>query len=85
MNSVLPRRTFFSTEAGYIGIGPHDAKPGDLVCVFYGGRPCYVVRENPDISHQTFLGDAYLHGLMDGRVLDMRDQKILKERRFMLQ
>jgi hypothetical protein len=29
-------RSFFTTEEGYIGVGPRTAKPGDRVCVLLG-------------------------------------------------
>jgi hypothetical protein len=36
----------------------------DLICVLYGGDVPYVLRPNGDRFY--FVGDCYVHGLMDG-------------------
>jgi len=34
--AAVPR--YFVTETGYMGRGPKDVRPGDLVCIFLGGK-----------------------------------------------
>jgi len=49
---------------------------GDLVAVLPGGKVPYILRshipENTSSGRQfTVLGDAYVHGIMDGEAFDM--------------
>ena len=61
-------RKIFSTVSGYIGIGDVTLKPGDLVCVFLGGRTAFIVR--PVDQKFKFVGECYLHGIMHGEALE---------------
>lgn len=63
-------RNFFITEKGYIGTGPPSLKPGDSVCIAFGGDTPYIVRSRSSTSDEDlFLGNAYVHGIMDGEVI----------------
>ncbi|OCK78033.1 hypothetical protein K432DRAFT_281275, partial [Lepidopterella palustris CBS 459.81] len=72
-NSIDSRRFFFTPD-GYFGLGPSTIEPGDLVCILYGGDIPYILRENPvhrdDVEPApalfTFIGECYVHGVMDG-------------------
>jgi len=56
------------TTAGRIGMAPSHARDRDLVCAFAAGMHLYIVREIEDSSpvRYIFVGEAYVHGLMDG-------------------
>lgn len=61
----------FMTENGYLGMGPAEARAGDVVAVFCGGRIPFVVRPSTGISRSetgifAFIGEAYCDGIMDG-------------------
>jgi hypothetical protein len=45
-------------------------KPGDVVCVLFGGGTPYVLRPTATADEYLFLGSAYIHGIMDGEVID---------------
>ncbi|PLN78371.1 heterokaryon incompatibility protein-domain-containing protein [Aspergillus taichungensis] len=64
-------RCYISTEGGRVGLAPHAAKTGDLVCIFYGADTPYIVRRTEDGSNVVLVGDAYVHGLMYGEALTM--------------
>jgi len=65
------RRPVITTE-GRIGIAPNHAVAGDLICAFAGGMHLYIVREiDGDPGRHTFVGEAYVHGLMDGEWKDL--------------
>lgn len=55
------------TENGYFGGIPEGARVGDWVCMFHGGRYLFVVRQVR--NYFTYIGHAYIHGLMQGEVL----------------
>lgn len=61
-------RKIFSTFSGYIGIGDVTLEPGDLVCVFLGGRTPFIIR--PVGEKYKFVGECYLHGIMQGGALE---------------
>ena len=63
------RRMIFSKK-GYIGLGPAAARQGDLLCALPGGQALYVVREVEGLESQfEFIGECYVHGLMDGALM----------------
>ncbi|KAF7452155.1 Heterokaryon incompatibility protein [Pyrenophora tritici-repentis] len=72
--AVSTGRYFVTTSRGHIGWGPRGSEIGDSVVVMPGGKVSYILRkmDNPDPSnktttqHYTFIGDAYIQGIMDG-------------------
>jgi hypothetical protein len=97
LTQTMRGRCFFTTRKGYIGIGPDDTQPKDIVCIFGGLRLPFIIRtENtgvlkkccqrvwaPDTNEVAgdevvttgvsadvrLVGDTYIHGVMDGRVV----------------
>lgn len=77
-------RRYFSTKKGYIGIAPADTKPGDVVCIFFSGPTPFIIRPSEFVSSYTFLGECYVHGLMNSEALNMMDQGLLQNDTFEL-
>ena len=65
---VAPNRKFFTTKKDLIGLGPRSMCKGDIICIMSGGRVPYVLREERD--HHQLIGEAYVHGLMEGQAVD---------------
>ena len=61
---ICPGRSYFSTRNGKCGIGSPATKKGDLIAIFYGAGPAFVLRER-DQAQMQFIGDAFVHGFMD--------------------
>ena len=61
-------RKLFSTSSGHIGLGDVTLEPGDLVCVFLGGSTPFIIR--PVDQKYKFVGECYLHGIMQGEALE---------------
>ncbi|KAI9152179.1 Heterokaryon incompatibility protein [Paramyrothecium foliicola] len=62
------------TRDGYVGLGPSEARAGDVVVIFLGGTTPHVLRPRPDDQGGYFLlGEAYVYGVMDGEVLSLSD------------
>jgi hypothetical protein len=79
------RCLFCLTEKNYMVLVPDIGKDGDVICALYGVSYFYVlslVSGSEDLM--KVVGPAYVHGLMDGQVLQLRDQGVLKERLFTL-
>ncbi|KAL2366080.1 hypothetical protein RJZ56_000920 [Blastomyces dermatitidis] len=68
--SICFHRRFYVTERGYLGIGPQVMRPGDEVCVLFGGRVPFILRRIPD--HHLLIGDTYIHehAVMWGKVTE---------------
>jgi Heterokaryon incompatibility protein (HET) len=66
--SAVRGRAFFTTYRGIFGIGPEDIQQGDMVVILYGTRTPLILRRVDD--KWRLIGDAYIHGLMDGEGLD---------------
>lgn len=60
-------RRFATTRGGYMGLVRKDVAVGDEVFVLLGGEVLYVLR--PERDHYLFVGECYLHGLMDGEAM----------------
>lgn len=76
----LSGHSFFSTTGGRIGIATPGCKPGDKVCVFYGGHPLHLLRwpagntVAESAAHSDapaeFTGVAFIPHLMEPREAD---------------
>ncbi|RMJ09839.1 hypothetical protein CDV36_010530 [Fusarium kuroshium] len=67
------RKRGFTTDTGLIGLGSGDIQVGDSISVLGGGRMPFVLRrvEGPGggVAYQ-YIGHAYVHGIMDGEVME---------------
>ena len=63
-------RRFCATIDGRIGLVPRSAAAADVICVLYGGRVPFVLR--PCEKGYTLIGECYIHGLMNGEAMDMK-------------
>ena len=64
---TAPYRKFFTTMRGTIGLGPRSIRSEDSICVFGGGRVPFILRK--DGSRHRLVGEAYVHGIMDGQAI----------------
>jgi hypothetical protein len=58
----------FVTEKGYLGLGPQHLQAGDVVSLIPGVEVPIVLRPGENGRYQL-VGEAYLHGIMDGEAL----------------
>jgi hypothetical protein len=62
-------RRLFETSRGFMGLGPPAAQVGDQVCLLLGGQVLYVLRDR-GYGHREFIGECYVHGMMDGQACE---------------
>jgi hypothetical protein len=76
-------RRFYITSEGYFGLGPRAMSPGDIVCIFLGGKTPFLIRQ----QHESFeiVAETYVHGLMSGEVVAEMEKGNLKVETFPLQ
>ena len=61
------KRSFVTTSKGYLGLAPWGARKDDVICVLRGGDVPFVLREKEqEHGYWELVGEAYLHGIMDG-------------------
>ncbi|PQE09113.1 Heterokaryon incompatibility protein [Rutstroemia sp. NJR-2017a BVV2] len=59
--------SFFVTKQGRMGIGPVVTRPGDRIAILFGGEVPYVLRSRDGVV--ILLGESYVHGLMQGEII----------------
>ena len=74
-NSACYGRRLAWTREGYVGVVPAAAAMGDEVVCFFGGQMLYVLRRSVEGETWEFMGECYIHGLMDGEVIDCLEKK----------
>ncbi|KXH68419.1 heterokaryon incompatibility protein [Colletotrichum salicis] len=73
MDKLSGKRPYM-TRQGYLGMGPGEACPGDVVVILLGSRIPYVLRPSGDGTMYCFVGEAYCDGVMDGELLTKREK-----------
>jgi hypothetical protein len=51
---------------GYMAIGPESTKGGNEMWVLHGGLVPFVLKDVGKSGKWALVGDAYVHGIMDG-------------------
>ncbi|RDW80345.1 hypothetical protein BP5796_05043 [Coleophoma crateriformis] len=67
IRSITKTRIFAVSDAGYIGVVPPNTQPGDKICVLFGCSVPVVIRKVE--NHHVFIGECYVHGIMDGEAV----------------
>ena len=67
-------RSLFITEDGHFGLGPESAAEKDEVWILFGAQVPFVLRPAPERGPNayTLVGEAYVHGFMEGEALHGR-------------
>jgi hypothetical protein len=68
------RRQLITTKQGYVGLGHAQAKVGDTVCLLSGCSVPVILRLC-DGGYRV-VGEAYIHGIMDGEAWEFSDSKL---------
>ncbi len=75
LEAMREKRPFRTRSIGYVGMGPRETQPGDVVILFYGARtpylarPCLCTEPTAGLRYFALLGEAYCHGIMDGEAV----------------
>lgn len=79
MYDSAQRRCVIELENGMIGLGPCDAVPGDVIAILFGGGVCFTLRRKG--KHYQLVGDCYIHGAMQGQLVDQDATEPLREQK----
>ena len=90
LQAFFGRRCIFETKERRFGQSCHHVRPGDKICLLYGGRLPFILREagmtdvvkenGEKVQRQLYQmvgGESYVHGLVDGEGLEIARQKNL--------
>ena len=66
MSMATTGRKFFISEEGWLGLAPSNSAPGDRIVLLEGGKTPFILRPTHVEGQFKILGDAYVHGIMDG-------------------
>ncbi|KAF2029049.1 hypothetical protein EK21DRAFT_90109 [Setomelanomma holmii] len=64
-------RRLLVTDGGYVGVAPCRAREGDLVAILYGCSIPLILRRTGDREAWQVIGEAYVHGFMNGEVAEL--------------
>ncbi|KAK2604201.1 hypothetical protein N8I77_007149 [Diaporthe amygdali] len=64
-------RCLLATAKGGFGIGPLITRPGDVCCVLFGTDVPFILRPSRGSSGYRILGEAFVHGVMNGEIAGM--------------
>lgn len=67
ITAFLDRRLFRSVK-GFLGLCPASSDVGDSVWVLPNAKVPFVLRPRKNTGHYELLGEAYLHGCMNGEI-----------------
>ncbi|KUJ19697.1 uncharacterized protein LY89DRAFT_640877 [Mollisia scopiformis] len=83
MQAITWCRRFFLTKGKenqahkskpWYGLGPRDLAEGDLICILFGCSVPVVLRKVATTECYNFIGECYVHGMMDGESLPPRQR-----------
>jgi hypothetical protein len=66
-----------------MGLVSADVQEGDSVSVFLGGCTPFALKRMSE-GHYEFLGERYVHGLMNGEAISYMDEGLLKTEMIMV-
>ena len=77
---VWARRLVVTSQMSFLGLAPRDCQVGDLVCILFGCSVPIILRKlygdntgsETSEPHFRFIGEAYIHGMMDGEAMSLR-------------
>ncbi|KAJ3542905.1 hypothetical protein NM208_g3857 [Fusarium decemcellulare] len=65
----------FLSPQGFVGLGPAATEVGDVLAIFYGAKVPFVLRPQSGGQYQL-LGEAYVHGIMDGEFMQAQRDEV---------
>ena len=67
---LMTHRILFTTDLGDLSFGLLSSRPGDQAWVLENARMPFILRPTPDFSSFEHVGECYVHGIMDGQLIE---------------
>ena len=84
VQSVIWGRRLAVLDQGYLVMGPRACELGDRVCILYGCLVPVILRQIGDGERYRFMGECYVHGMMDGEAIMLKEQQDMPTKQFPL-
>lgn len=84
MHSIGYGRGISITTSGHFALSSPGLQHGDEVVVFPGVSMPYILRRQPDATTYQLIGPAYVHGCMDGEVMERHSRGEYQLRSFVI-
>lgn len=78
--TTATERSFFTTNTGYMGLGPAYTEIGDVVCAIPPVNVPFILR--PKGNRYQLVGESFVLGIMDGEAIQEYRQGRLKMEEF---
>ena len=79
VQEVIWMRRLIITEHDFLGLAPEMSKKRDLICILYGCSVPVALRRMVDAvtdeEYFTFIGECYVHGIMDGEAFTLASSR----------
>ena len=78
VQEVIWMRRLFTTRRNLLGLAPQESGKGDLICILYGCSVPVILRRhdaNPFDIYYKFIGECYVHDLMDGEAFTIQKKR----------
>jgi Heterokaryon incompatibility protein (HET) len=83
MKKKIYGRKLITTEKGYFGLAPKASRKTDKVCVLFGCSTPVILRSLDEGGYQ-FIGECYVHGIMEGEAMKMLEKEECIKQEFAL-
>ena len=82
---IIEDKIIFVMREGYLGLGQEGSQVGDVVCILSGSETPFMLRQSspPQEGRFQFLSECYVHGVMDGEV--MNNQESIQLEKFLME
>ncbi|PMD22513.1 HET-domain-containing protein [Hyaloscypha hepaticicola] len=78
VQEVIWNRHMIRTKGGRLGLVRDDVRPGDKVCILYGCSVPVIIRQVAAQlryrDYYRFLGESYVHGVMNGEAIAVQNR-----------
>ena len=81
---VIWGRRLATLDRGFVVLGPGSCEEGDLVCILHGCSVPVILRPRSPGTGYIFIGECYVHGMMDGEAIMLKEQQDLPTKHFKL-
>lgn len=71
LEDTARHRRPFAGKGGLLGLGPAEMEVGELIYILVGATVPYLLRKDAE-GKLRVVGDAYIHGVMDGEIMARR-------------
>lgn len=68
LQMALQHQRIFCSDGGHLCLGSDFTQPSDLICILFGAEVLFVLCKRS--SHSILIGEAYVHGAMNGELME---------------